>query len=159
MAESDLGMDWLPIVDVSLTVVGFAITFIGLWRTRAAIRETQARLASNQLLLLIPQLSQVEGDLDRAAEDGDRKLARHAFLAWNWQAGQIRALIPEGDEYQEVRAAIRDSIVVSTTAKGALIDSKRSVVLVTREARASISSVTGSMGAVAAKVATRAKGK
>jgi len=122
--------DWLSLAGLIVSVVGFGIAIWQLTRTanasiatKRAIERTEKRMALNHLLVLLPQFRLLENDLDHAAQEDDRPLARRTLVAYAQFASEVAAILQGQDNVDqslitELRSTARDA----SRAKGALID-------------------------------------
>ncbi|WP_157944111.1 hypothetical protein [Blastococcus atacamensis] len=97
--------------------------------TKTAIEETARRMSMNHLLVLLPQLRVIEGDLDAAAADDDRRLAIRSLVSYSHTANQVASLMAgekdvDGDLIERLRASAR----TAGAAKSTLVTSNRQTV-------------------------------
>ena len=132
--------DWIGVLGLAVSVVGFGLTIWQLIRTanasvatRVAIEATARRMSLNHLLVLLPQLRVIEGDLDAAMADEDRKLAIRTLVAYTHTANQVASLLEgEGAAVDtELITRLRDSATEAGRAKSALVTSARGSVKTT----------------------------
>lgn len=129
--------DGLSIVGIVVTCAGFTVTIWQLMRTAsaseataAAIQETARRMNLNHLLVLLPQLRVIEGDLDAAMAENDRKLAIRSLVNFSHTANQVASLLEhETDSVdQELVLKLRSSALEAGKAKNALVTSGKGTV-------------------------------
>lgn len=129
--------DWLGIVSLGITVIGFAIAIWQLVRsanaavaTRLAIEATARRMSLNHLLVLLPQLRIIENDLDAAMTDDDRRLAIRTLVNFTYTANQVASLLESEAENvdQSIVTMLRESATEAGQAKSALVTTERGTV-------------------------------
>lgn len=122
--------DWLSLAGLIVSVVGFAIAIWQLFRTanasiatRKAVERTEKRMALNHLLVLLPQFRLLENDLDFAAQEDDRPLARRSLISYAHFATEVAAILQGQDNVdQSLITELRNSARDASRAKGTLID-------------------------------------
>jgi hypothetical protein len=148
--------DWLGIAGLAVSAVGFAVTIWQLVRTaraasaaRQAVERTERRMAINHLLVLLPQFRLLEADLDRAAQENDRALARTALVSYSHFASEVASLL-KGQ--QQVDSAIILELEISareaSVAKSSLIDApgSKTTKLLTKDVRDRMSTLSLHIG-------------
>jgi hypothetical protein len=145
--------DWLAIVGLVLTLVGFGVTIGQLVRTtRASIAARQAlevatlRLNKNHLLVLLPQIRIIEGDLDAASADEDKKSAIRSLIAFRHTASQAASLMendPNPKEIELIELLLEGSIVAAKTKARLATGSDKPVSEVIRNASSKITLISG----------------
>lgn len=122
--------DGLGVAGLAVSVVGFSLAIWQLKRTanaasatRKAIERTEKRMALNHLLVIIPQFRILENDLDRAAEDNDRSLARNALVSYAHFASEVATILesqvpPDHTLISDLRGSSREASLV----KASMID-------------------------------------
>lgn len=122
--------DWIALTGLIVSVVGFAIAIWQLVRTanaaeatKRAIERNEKRMAINHLLVLLPQFRLIENDLDAAAQEDDRGLARRSLVAYAHFASEVAAILQSQDKVDQVLVTdLRVSATQASQAKAALID-------------------------------------
>lgn len=145
--------DWLGIIGLIVTTIGFGVTIWQLVRTanasiatKKAIEATARRMSLNHLLVLLPQLRVIEGDLDAAMAEDDRKLAIRTLVNYSHTANQVASLLEtEGEAVDgDLITRLRSSASEAGRAKSALVTSSRGTVKSTAKVAAEgIGEVTG----------------
>jgi hypothetical protein len=156
--------DWLALVGFILTILGFGLTFWQLYRTKRVAEATQDtvyratdRVRYNQLLVLLPQLQNLEPELDNAVREDDGRIAARTLVRWNQLASQVEGILSTmGDEYVELAQNLKEACESAATAKGELVDEISLVKDVTRDVRKSISSLLVALGGILGSIATQA---
>lgn len=148
------GSDILSLIGLIVTVCGFAITIWQLVRTanasvatKKAIVIANQRMLLNHLLVLLPQLSNLEADLDTAILADDRPSATRALVQFSHAANQVAALLEANDLESEVDLVgeLRKSAQNASTNKSVIVGG------VTRPLTSVLKTVSSEIGAVAAK--------
>ena|ERR1700722_20269409 len=152
--------DWVGIAGLAVSVVGFSLAIWQLARTakaseatREAIERTEKRMALNHLLVLLPQFHLLENDLDRAAEDNDRALARRALVSYSHFASEVAAILRGQDQVdQTLITELQSSARDASLAKATLIDApiNKNTKQLTRDVRARISALSVHVATIAA---------
>ena len=122
--------DWIGVAGLAVSVIGFVIAIWQLIRTarateatRRAIERTEKRMAINHLLVLLPQFRLIENDLDSAAQDDDRGLARRSLVAYAHFAAEVAAILQNQEKVDQALVTdLRVSATQASQAKAALID-------------------------------------
>jgi hypothetical protein len=158
--------DWLGILGLFTTVVGFGLTIWQLIRTanasvatKAAIEATARRMSLNHLLVLIPQLRVIEGDLDAAMAEDDRKLAIRTLVNYSHTANQVASLLEgeDGEVDGELIDRLRGSAAEAGKAKSVLVTSTRGTVkTVAKAASEGIGEVAGHAAGLVAQFQVKA---
>jgi hypothetical protein len=125
--------NWLDLLELALTVIGFGLAIWQLLRTarateatRDAVRRTEKRMAKNHLLVLLPQFRILEHDLDAAAEDNDRKLAIRTLVAYNQIAGEVAGLLDGQDDIdQDLAKWLHNAATSASRAKADMINNPK----------------------------------
>lgn len=151
--------DWLSLAGLVVSVVGFAIAIWQLIRTanasvatKAAVERTEKRMALNHLLVLIPQFRLLENDLDFAAQDNDRALARRSLVSYAQFAAEVATILQGQDGVeQDLVEKLRSSATEASRTKGTLIDAplSRHTKDLTRGVRDQISGLSVHVGGLA----------
>jgi len=154
----------LSLVGLALAIAGLVVALRQLKRTRDAVEaserataRTERALALNRLLVLTPLLDRVEHELDLAIAADDRAAAIRHLAEWRTTAGPIQGLIfknPHADE--DLRAALRESVLQAAQAKGRLLDSRTSVAATTKNARDVIAGATQLVGEMSGRLQAQA---
>lgn len=154
---------WLEFVNgwlaIPLQVVGFAIAFQQIAKAKnaataakEAAARTEKQIAGNLLLVVLPQLTQIEMNLEWAVGRADRNAVIHYLGSWRWQAGQLRGhLARQGGIDDDVLTQIQQSIATAADTKLALSDKNADVAKRCRACLKSIALVTGMVGELMAK--------
>jgi hypothetical protein len=151
--------DWIVLAGLIVSVIGFTFAIWQLTRTakaaeaaQAAIERAEQKMALNHLLVLLPQFRLIENDLDAAAQEDDRGLARRSLVAYAHFAAEVAAIL-QGQEKvdQTLVTDLRNSASQASQAKAALIDtpSGKSTKQLTREVRARLSGLSIHIGTLA----------
>lgn len=154
--------EWLDItngwVAIPLQLIGFGIAYWQIVKTRnvaAAARDsakrTEEQIGSNLLLIVLPQLVQIETNLEWSVSRSDRHSAIHYLGSWRWQAGQLRGYLARQQESAEILDLIQNSIAIAADTKLALQDQNADVPKRCKSAQKTIASVTGKLGELTAK--------
>ncbi|KQR06433.1 hypothetical protein ASF74_03425 [Arthrobacter sp. Leaf145] len=154
--------DWLDVANgwlaVPLQLVGFGIAYWQIFKTRSvavaardAAKRTEEQIGGNLLLLILPQLVQIETNLEWSVSRIDRHAAMHYLGSWRWQAGQLSGHLARQDDSQEMLALIQASIAMAADTKLALQDEKSDVARRCKSAQKTIAAVTGKLGELTAK--------
>jgi Zn-dependent oligopeptidase len=112
--------------------------------TKEAVERTEKRMALNHLLVLLPQFRLLENDLDHAAQEDDRPLARRTLVAYAHFATEVAAILQGQDKVdQNLVIELQSSAKEASRAKGVLIDAShtRTTRQLTKDAREAISSI------------------
>jgi hypothetical protein len=148
--------DYLAVVGLALTAIGFSVTLWQLTRTaNAAVATKNAVLATSrtQLLMLLPQVRLIETELDWAislAKDG-REFASRVLTSYVHLAHEVAGLITvHGLADQKVCDAIRSTANLAATTKNKLYSSKSSLASITTEFRSSLAALGGTLSAIGA---------
>jgi hypothetical protein len=157
--------DWIGLAGLVVSVVGFAIAIWQLVRTAKAAEATQVaveraenRMALNHLLVLLPQFRLIENDLDAAAQEDDRGLARRSLVAYAHFAAEVAAILEGQSKYDNTLVVdLRGSASQASQAKAALIDtpSGKSTKQITKEVRARLSDLSVHLGTLATSYQNR----
>lgn len=155
--------DWLDAVNgwatIPLAILGFIIamhqikkTLVAAEAAQTASESTVNQIGQNLLLLILPQLVQIEANLEWAVARKDREAAIHYLSAWRWQASQVRGHLVGSEEAQEVfLVQLQSSIATAADTKLALQDKDADVPKRTRSVQKSIALVTGLLGEISVK--------
>ena len=123
--------DWIGVAGLVVSVVGFVIAIWQLVRTanatkatKEAVERSEKRMAINHLLVLLPQFRLIENDLDVAAQDDDKGLARRSLVAYAHFAAEVATILQNQDRVdQTLITDLRTSATQASQAKATLIDS------------------------------------
>src|SRR5580692_8265065 len=92
--------DWIGLAGLVVSVVGFGVAIWQLIRTANAsvatlnaVERTEKRMALNHLLVLLPQFRLLENDLDYAAQEDDRSLARRSLVSYAHFAAEVATIL------------------------------------------------------------------
>jgi hypothetical protein len=150
--------DWLGVAGLAVSVVGFGIAIWQLIRTanasvatRKAVERTEKRMALNHLLVLLPQFRLLENDLDFAAQEDDRPLARRSLISYAHFAAEVATILQGQDGISEVLITeLRGSASHATRTKASLIDASlsKSTKQLTKEIRERMSALSVQIGTV-----------
>ncbi len=147
--------DWLGLLGLLVSVVGFGLTIWQLARTAraseataAAIARTEARVSVNHLLVLLPQFRILESDLDSAAVEDDRRLAMRSLVAYTHIASEVCGLLRHQNNVDPVLIdRLQTSATTASQAKATLINEPaRQTKSVTRAFRAELADVSSFIG-------------
>jgi hypothetical protein len=143
--------EWLGILGLVVSVVGFGVTIWQLVRTAnaseatsKALKAATERMNINHLLVLLPQLKTYEAELDGAIADEDRRTASRTLVSYSHVATQIAMLLElNADERSaELVKTLRDSAKACSNAKAVLVSgSSKSLGTVMKPALAQIGEV------------------
>ena len=150
--------DWIGLAGLVVSVVGFVIAIWQLIRTanateatRRAVERTEKRMAINHLLVLLPQFRLIENDLDAAAQEDDRGLARRSLVAYAHFAAEVAAILQNREKVDQTLVTdLRVSATQASQAKAALIDSSsaKNTKQLTRDIREKLSGLSVHIGAL-----------
>lgn len=141
-----------------VTLAGFALAFWQLRRTATAANtaattaiNTAKALSGNLLVLIIHQLSNVEREIDRAVDNGERTVVLEYLRQWKFQAGQLRSLVQNhSDDERELERAIQASIVAVSLNKTNISDQEHKLQTAVSPVQAAIAKVSEEFGRLAA---------
>lgn len=148
--------DVLAIWGLVIGVLGLLATGIGFWiaifqlrktataaqATTRAIELANGRMLLNHLLVLLPQMKNLEADLDAAIAAPDKIAAIRALVAFSHTANQVAALLETEVAQSELVAQLRASARAASLAKSDLVSgSKKSLPALLHEIVAEISDV------------------
>ncbi|MCI4657555.1 hypothetical protein [Cryobacterium zhongshanensis] len=144
---------------IPLAIVGFLIALQQISKTRDAAEAAKdaaeaatKHIGSNLLLVVLPQLVQIETNLEWAVGRGDRNAAIHYLGAWRWQAGQVRGhLMTKKSPHAEFLAQLQTSIAIAADTKLALQDPAADIPRRTKSVQKMIALVTGMVGELTAR--------
>jgi hypothetical protein len=163
---AEVGVDvpnWLEDLNgwasIPLAVAGFLIAIRQIQKTLAAAQAAKSaaenastQIGQNLLLLVLPQLVQIETNLEWAVARNDRDAAIHYLSAWRWQASQVRGHLIGREDTQEVfLVQLQSSIATAADTKLALQDLSADVAKRSRSVQKTIALVTGSLGELSVK--------
>jgi len=149
-------MSW---VDVA-TLGGLAIA---LWQLVQLGRVTSAthrgmsgvvsRMGNYSVMMLVPQLSSIERDCQRAASDGDSDATLDALRRWHECAASLKGYLPKVEVIsEEMLIQITASLGAATRAKSQIVDSTVSPLEATRIVRNKMTRVCQEAAELAAKM-------
>lgn len=166
-AFSEAVPPWLDFANawaaIPIAIIGFAWAIIQASRAQgsaaaaqAAAESTQSQIGSNLLLVVLPQLREIETNLEWAVKwaitSGDSTSVSHYLGAWRWQAGNVRGHLKADDETNEdFLTKLQSSIAIAADTKFALQTPEADVAKRTRAVMQAIAQVTGSLGELTAK--------
>jgi hypothetical protein len=152
--------DWIGLAGLVVSVVGFVIAIWQLVRTanateatRRAVERTEQRMAVNHLLILLPQFRLIENDLDAAAQEDDRGLARRSLIAYSHFAAEVATILQgQNGTDQTLVTDLRTSATQASQAKATLIDAPngKSTKALTKDVRERISGLSVHIGTLVA---------
>jgi hypothetical protein len=156
--------EWLEGVNqwasIPLQIGGFAVAIWQIVKSRTAAEAAQSAaisastlINSKLLMTILPQLNQVESNLEWAIGRGDADAASHYLGAWRWQAGQLRGHLGDTAD-AEFATLIQGSIVAAADSRIAIQESPEDLAKRSVSARKAISGVTGRLGEIAARSST-----
>jgi hypothetical protein len=99
--------DWLGLVGVALTVIGFGITIFQVVRTRRAVTGAVGAIRGASILAALTALLAIEPELEDAVTHNDTAAARQALVKWRLASSEVRG-VAQGDV--EVSRALSDSL-------------------------------------------------
>jgi RNA-binding protein YhbY len=108
-------------------------------------------MALNHLLVLLPQFRLLENDLDFAAQEDDRPLARRSLISYAHFAAEVATILQGQDGISEVLITeLRGSASHATRTKASLIDASlsKSTKQLTKEIRERMSALSVQIGTV-----------
>lgn len=100
----------------------------------------------NHLLVLLPQLRMIENDLDQAAADDDKKLARRALISYTHTASQVASLLEavDGPVDYELVSRLKSSAKLASAAKATIVNNARTTVrTATRDVAEQVADISG----------------
>ena len=131
---------------VAISVGGFSIAIWQIRKTqgaveaaRRAIVETQQRMTVNQLLVLLPQLAQLETEMEEAAATGDLAGWRRQVVRWRHVASEIDGLLGSSDIAPELAVALHTTLALTAGAKPPSVPDGRDLISVTQRQRSAVS--------------------
>jgi len=153
------------IASIPLTLLGFGFTIWQLLKTKSAVQAAyEATLAMRRqvrrtnLATLLPQLTRIEDEIDRAVANRSVETVRSLISDWRWQAGETRIYLSASNaQEKKILRSIQASISVAADTQREIhreihdVDSPELLVSVTDPLRKAVSRVTGELGAVAAQ--------
>ncbi|MFF2605822.1 hypothetical protein [Arthrobacter koreensis] len=155
--------DWLENINlwfaIPLQIAGFAIAYWQIAKAKnaataakEAAARTEKQIGANLLLVVLPELNQIETNLEWAVGQADRNATIHYLASWRWQAGQLRGhLMRQGGVDDKLLTQIQQSIATAADTKLALSDTSADVAKRCRAALKSIAHVTGTVGELMAR--------
>jgi hypothetical protein len=155
------------ILSVPLAVLGFGLAIWQIVKTRRAADAAKAAalLALNQvrqlnLAGLLPQLTRIDDEIDRAVQDDSAEILRFWLSQWKWQAGVARGLLDSGNRDEEkIMRLIQSSIVAASDVRRELFGvPSGQLVAATTDLRRSVGRVTSELGMLAARQTNRQEG-
>lgn len=157
--------DTLAVIGISITTVGFGFTISQLFRTAGATRATQRaiertehRMLYNHLLVLVPQFRLLEGELDSAASDDDKKLAIRTLVAFSHISSEVAGLLRgENSPDQHLIEKLESCGRKASLSKAAVIDRTTTAVkTVTKDFRSELAELTTYLGGLAGRLLVEA---
>jgi len=158
--DSAVLSNWLGLIGVAITTIGFSLTILQLRRTAKAsemsaraIERTEKRLALNQLLILLPQFQVFENDLDHAIDVDDRRWAIRTLVACKNIANEVAAMLEDDETVDHtVVNTLRSLARHASDAKSQLISQPTETIAnMTSEIRLELGGLAGVMSGVASK--------
>jgi len=156
------------VFSIPLALAGFTIAIWQLAKTRkaadAARRAAVSALEQVQrlnLVGLLPQLSRIDDEIDRAVQVQSTEILRFWISQWKWQAGGARGYLnPSLRDEEKVMRLIQSSIVAASDVRRALHTvAPDQLVTATADLRRSISKVTSELGMLAARQSSVPEGE
>jgi len=140
-------------VGLVVTVVGFILAIIQLKKTATAATATKdailvanSRMLYNHLLVVLPQLTSMEADIDRAMLKDDKDGAVRALVSFSHAAMQVAALLDSHDpgNNSELVEQLRTTAREASHQKGVIVSgSKKTVSLLLNQVSIDIANVAG----------------
>jgi hypothetical protein len=166
--------DWISVVGAILTFLGVVVAGQGIRLTYAqakeavtaaeatqkAVARVTKHLASNQLLLLLPQLLQIQEQLDGTTVGNQDVEARALLVRWHHLASEsIGLLTGMGWEDQDFLDRVKKSVALASKAKRVLLRGNKTVIEATEQVRAAMEDVCGEISTLAGQFRAEAGGK
>lgn len=161
----------IGVLGILLTIVGFWIAIVQIRKTRTAAeaaRDAAAhgtnRIRYNQLIILVPQLQNLEGEMDAVVRQNDLFAAERVLVRWRQVATQTSGILREmGAEHEELTQQIEKCCGAARAAKAKLVTSgaastSKTVGTVTSAARKELSAVTDRLTSLMGRLATETDG-
>jgi hypothetical protein len=151
--------DWIGLAGLVVSVVGFGVAIWQLIRTanasvatRNAVERTEKRMALNHLLVLLPQFRLLENDLDYAAQEDDRSLARRSLVSYAHFAAEVATILGgQSGVNSTLILDLKASASEASLAKASLIDASpgKNTRQLTKEIRERIAGMSVQIGMLA----------
>lgn len=158
--------DWIGLIGIAVSLVGFGLTIWQLVRTanasiatKNAIASANRRMLLNHLLVLLPQLSTFEADLDAAILADDKPGATRALVQFSHAANQVAALLEshDGAEDADLANALRLSAKNASTNKAVIVSGvSRPLSTVLKTVAAEIGEMAGKCSGISVKYQVKA---
>jgi hypothetical protein len=128
------------VVGTILTVIALGVAINQFRKTasiaqaaQAAVERAERQLASNRLLLVVPQLENLQLELEQAIETNSRSQARKVLLIWRREVSQLIGLLSaRADLDQELIRSLNVFEEMATQALDNLQGNSRSVLTATK---------------------------
>jgi hypothetical protein len=148
------------IASVPLALIGFGVAIWQIVKTRRAADAATAAATSVleqvqrlSLVRLLPQLTRIDDEIDRAVQVQSVEVLRVWISQWRWQAGEVRGYLdPTVRENEKVMKLIQSSIVAASDARRNLHTvTPDELAAATADLRKLVGRVTGELGVLAAR--------
>ena len=159
------------LVNFGIGVIGLIVTFVGFWIAIVQIRKTKSaaeaaaraakvgsvRIRYNQLLMVVPQMQNLELEIDSAIQQSDSYAVERALLRWRQLAASSHGILGQmGESYKEIVEGIEKTRGTAITVKGRLSapDATKPVATVTLGVRKEISTMNDRLASIVGYLAT-----
>jgi hypothetical protein len=149
----------------ALSIIGLVIAIWQIHRTgkiaaatKKAVEEASQRISLYNILLVVPELSRIEHDLERAVQADDDEQVRRLLREWREVASDFRGLLArEGGSDNKLDGLVQLSLTQVVTAKSQIVSGKGAGMLSsTRRAREAIEAVCLEARLMAARIRSSA---
>jgi hypothetical protein len=155
------------IASIPFALIGFAITWWQLVKTRdaanaakaAALRAT-AQFSRMTLVSALPQLRQIDDEMDCAIREQSAEALRFWISRWKWEASDTRGHLSETiKEEARIMRAIQSSLTAASDLGRAMhATAPDQLAAVTDDLMRSVDKITAELGTLAAKKALETDG-
>lgn len=148
------------VTSIPLALLGFGITVWQIIKTKSAAfaatraaTRTLAQMQGMSMISLLPQLSRIDDEIDRAVDSQSAEILRFWISQWKWQAGEMRGYLDAEDRAEEkIMRAIQSSISAASDVRRELHNvTPDQLVGATEDLRKLIGRVTGELSMLAAR--------
>ena len=155
------------IASLPLALVGFGITIWQLLKTRtaaesahAAAIKAMAQVSRMTLIGLLPQLRQIDDEMDRAIKEKATEPLRFWISQWKFQASQVRGHLAEHDrEEAKLMRAIQASLSAASDLRQALHGMPADQLPATsQDLMKNVNKITAELGTLAARKSVETEG-
>jgi hypothetical protein len=159
--------DWIGVVGVAVTILGFAVTLFQLRRTKTAAEaaRTAATAAVEavtraQVLTTIQSLRRIEDELDAEvrASTANIEAVLRSLRDWRELASDVYPTVNADPDEGDIAKDLKQSIDLASTAKGQLVSGAGNVANTTEAFREQVSRVCNGLGLFANKLKTEIGG-